>query len=81
MSTTATPPSLYAQELTQRVRDGGLPGYGVRWDDRKRIWRVRNELTGQWRLTEGGSVDGWRDFEAANAAHRQHQPPSRGFGW
>jgi hypothetical protein len=82
MSHTApVPPTLHLQALTQRAHDGGLPGYGVRWDNQGNVYRVRNELTGEWKLTAGGSVDGWRDFEEANAVHRLHQPPSRGLGW
>jgi hypothetical protein len=80
-TTTTAPPSRHALELTRRVRDGGLPGDGVRWDDEAQVWRVRNELTGQWKLTAGGSVEGWRDFQEALAVWRRHQPPVRVFGW
>jgi hypothetical protein len=82
MSDTLIGTSTSVADLDRRLREGdGLEGYGVRWDRLGRVWRVRNELTGQWALSRPGWARGLRDFEAANAVHRQHQPPSRGFGW
>jgi len=79
---TPVSPSLFVQELESRVRSGGLLGYGVRWDEERRVWRVRNELTGVW-ATSGphGSVGAWTDFQEAHAAHRAHQPPAGRSGW
>lgn len=81
MNTQTSTTAVHVADLDERVRTGDLPGYGVRWDGRAFVYRVRNEITGRWALGPGGVVMGWPTFEGANAAHRMHQPATRRPGW
>ncbi|MFF1788932.1 hypothetical protein ACFVX9_21050 [Kitasatospora sp. NPDC058243] len=42
-----------------------LHGYGVRWDTGARLYRVRNEVTGEWLRQPDGELSGFRSFSDA----------------
>ncbi|MEV7777649.1 hypothetical protein [Kitasatospora sp. NPDC088351] len=47
-----------------------LHGYGVRWDREARLYRVRNELTGEWLRGSDGALCGFSSFSVAEKAWR-----------
>ncbi|MGW6913874.1 hypothetical protein ACWGB8_08645 [Kitasatospora sp. NPDC054939] len=49
-------------------------GYGVRFDPGAGVYRVRNELTGEWKREPDGSLAGWTSFLRADSAWRSFQP-------
>ncbi|MGW6915813.1 hypothetical protein ACWGB8_18660 [Kitasatospora sp. NPDC054939] len=49
-------------------------GYGVRFDPGAQCFRVRNELTGEWKREPDGTLSGWTSFLKADAAWRSFQP-------
>ncbi|MGW4891811.1 hypothetical protein ACWEQL_06030 [Kitasatospora sp. NPDC004240] len=51
-------------------------GYGVRFEPAARLYRVRNELTGEWKRDADGVLCGWTSFLKADAAWRAFQPRS-----
>ncbi|MCG6495530.1 hypothetical protein [Kitasatospora sp. A2-31] len=48
----------------------GLHGYGVRWDRTARLYRVRNEVTGEWLCGPSGELLGFSALTAATSAWR-----------
>ncbi|GAA2809915.1 hypothetical protein RMN57_07175 [Kitasatospora sp. CM 4170] len=55
----------------------GLHGYGVRWDHAARLYRVRNEVTGEWLRGPGGELAGFSLLSAATSAWRAFECHSR----
>ncbi|MFJ2775249.1 hypothetical protein [Kitasatospora sp. NPDC087315] len=47
-----------------------LHGYGIRWDPAVRLYRVRNEITGEWLRDSSGSLSGFSSFSVAEKAWR-----------
>ncbi|MEV7779879.1 hypothetical protein [Kitasatospora sp. NPDC088351] len=53
-----------------RVQATRLHGYGIRWDPAARLYRVRNEITGEWLRDGDGSLCGFSSFSVAEKAWR-----------
>lgn len=53
-------------------------GYGVRLAPGARVYRVRNELTGEWLREADGTLAGFTSFLKADAAWRSFQPRESG---
>ncbi|MER7757584.1 hypothetical protein [Kitasatospora sp. NPDC097643] len=47
-----------------------LHGYGVRFDPAARLYRVRNEITGEWLRQDCGELTGFGSFSDAYSAWR-----------
>ncbi|WP_406204289.1 hypothetical protein OH807_28510 [Kitasatospora sp. NBC_01560] len=47
-----------------------LPGYGVRWDAAERLYRVCDEVSGEWLCEASGELAGFSSFFAAESAYR-----------
>ncbi|MEV7783728.1 hypothetical protein [Kitasatospora sp. NPDC088351] len=47
-----------------------MHGYGIRWDPAVRLYRVRNEITGEWLRDSSGSLSGFSSFSVAEKAWR-----------
>ncbi|MFF2041131.1 hypothetical protein ACFVVX_11925 [Kitasatospora sp. NPDC058170] len=60
--------------MSARVPTPKLHGYGVRWDPGARLYRVRNERTGQWLHESCGALAGFSTYGAADAAWRRFEP-------
>ncbi|AUY47681.1 hypothetical protein [Streptomyces sp. CB01881] len=54
-----------------------LHGYGIRWDQAARLYRVRNEFTGAWLRDNSGALLGFSSFTAADRAWRSFEPHRR----
>ncbi|MFD0275044.1 hypothetical protein ACFVHB_14250 [Kitasatospora sp. NPDC127111] len=54
-----------------------LHGYGLRWDPAARVYRVRNELTGEWLRDPSGELAGFPTLSAAASAWRTFESRRR----